>query len=1021
MRKYFVLAITLTLAATLTGPFLSSAQNSTSATFTVNSLSDTPDASLADGICADTSGACTLRAAIQQANSDSLPDTIGFAVTGTINVTSALPDLSTNITISGPGANQLTVRRNTEERYRIFRVNVDVTAAISGLSVTNGRAAVQGAKSLGGGILNSGTLVLSDCVVNENSTAPADESVLLEAGGGGGIRNEGTLTMSRSIVSGNSTGEGGINDGRHTGTEGGGIFNSGVLTMIDCAVVGNATAGDAMDFPIIQVFDVSAGGGGGIRNDGTLTMTGCTVSNNATGSGALTGRGFTGSAGGSGGGVSNSGTLSMNDCVVSGNSTGNGGDTSPLAGNGGHGGGISNLGQMTLTSCSVSQNRTGRGGHAVIIGFNGKGGAGGDGGGIFGAATVIRSTINDNAAGSGGAGALNGGRGGSGGGIYGSVAVSDSTISGNSAGRGGNSRQIEDVSLGNGGDGGGIFATSTLKLSNSTVAFNAAGLAGNGRDGLGGGVHVTVNVVAQIRSSIVALNTSPPLIKGRDVFGVFESSGYNYIGISSGGCCFSDTDLVNFDAGFANIRLGPLADNGGLTLTHALLPGSPAIDKGLGRNVDDQPAVLDQRGFPRPFDDPALPPQREGDNSDIGAFERQSADPSPSPTPTSTTVHFSSATYEVTEGCAPAEVTVKRSGPLEGTTAVAYVIDNQTASQRGDFTYDSGRITFAPGEDTRTITVLISDDAYAEGVEHLNIFLAEVTGGTLGTPNPASVHINDNETIDGTTNPVDDAASFVCQHYHDFLGRQADFGGLAFWSNQITSCGTDPGCLAEKRENVSAAFFLSIEFQQTGYYVIRVNKAAFGYGAGNPDYSKFIAETRQIGRGLVVGQSDFAALLEANKQRYLEEFVTQPEFQWVSNRSAQEYVDLLFANANVTPTPAERDAAISVFGSGDTTGLARALQSVVETRSVYDKLYNSGFVLMQYFGYLRRNPSDPPDNNFNGYNFWLTKLNSFTVPGENVRDDGVALARVKRAEMVRAFITSGEYRGRFLGDPNRGQ
>jgi hypothetical protein len=68
---------------------------------------------------------------------------------------------------------------------------------------------------------------------------------------------------------------------------------------------------------------------------------------------------------------------------------------------------------------------------------------------------------------------------------------------------------------------------------------------------------------------------------------------------------------------------------------------------------------------------------------------------------------------------------------------------------------------------------------------------------------------------------------------------------------------------------------------------------------------------------------------------------------------------------------------------------------------------------LEYFGYLRRNPNDAPDNNFQGYNFWLAKMNSFTQPGENVRDEQVALRRVRRAEMVTAFITSGEYRQRF--------
>jgi hypothetical protein len=76
---------------------------------------------------------------------------------------------------------------------------------------------------------------------------------------------------------------------------------------------------------------------------------------------------------------------------------------------------------------------------------------------------------------------------------------------------------------------------------------------------------------------------------------------------------------------------------------------------------------------------------------------------------------------------------------------------------------------------------------------------------------------------------------------------------------------------------------------------------------------------------------------------------------------------------------------------------------------------------MQYFGYLRRNPDDAPDFNFSGYDFWLSKLNQFTRAGEDVRDEAVAFGRVRRAEMVRAFIESMEYRRRFAGAPEGNQ
>jgi hypothetical protein len=132
-------------------------------------------------------------------------------------------------------------------------------------------------------------------------------------------------------------------------------------------------------------------------------------------------------------------------------------------------------------------------------------------------------------------------------------------------------------------------------------------------------------------------------------------------------------------------------------------------------------------------------------------------------------------------------------------------------------------------------------------------------------------------------------------------------------------------------------------------------------------------------------------------------------------------VNKLFTNSGVTPTTAETNAAISAYGSGNTAGRAAALRSVIESGSVFNKMYNDAFVLMQYFGYLRRNPDDAPDNNFAGYDFWLTKLNNFSQSGEDMRDDNQAFNRARRAEMVRAFIESSEYRERFFGRPSGNQ
>ena len=303
----------------------------------------------------------------------------------------------------------------------------------------------------------------------------------------------------------------------------------------------------------------------------------------------------------------------------------------------------------------------------------------------------------------------------------------------------------------------------------------------------------------------------------------------------------------------------------------------------------------------------------------------------------------------------------------------------------------------------------------------MTVTLTELEGGTLSTPNPFVVRIDDDETSDVSSNPIDDDATFVGQHYHDFLSRQADGDGQAFWANQLAACAGDAACLDRKREDVSAAFFLLIEFQTTSYFAIRVNKAAFGDRPDNPRYLPLLDQTQELGRGVVVGEPGSEALLESNTRRYAVEFVARADFQAAhGGQDAGQYVDSLFAGAGATPTQAERDAAVAAFGGGDTAGRARALRSVAESGSVYNRLYNPAFVLTQYFAYLRRSPDAAPDGNFDGYDFWLAKLDRFTLPGEDARDERVALSRVRRAEMVRAFLLSAEYRGRFQGDLNRG-
>ncbi|MET0626412.1 MAG: DUF4214 domain-containing protein [Pyrinomonadaceae bacterium] len=256
---------------------------------------------------------------------------------------------------------------------------------------------------------------------------------------------------------------------------------------------------------------------------------------------------------------------------------------------------------------------------------------------------------------------------------------------------------------------------------------------------------------------------------------------------------------------------------------------------------------------------------------------------------------------------------------------------------------------------------------------------------------------------------VNDPTDFVTQHYRDFLGREPDAPGLNFWRAEIESCGTEPVCVEAKRVNVSAAFFLSIEFQETGFLAYKAYKAAFGNMPGTPvplTFAEFLADKQQLASGVVIGRPDAETQLEQNKVAYFNAFVQRDRINtaYPVSLTPGEFVDALNTNTGGSLTLEERTAAVAEFGGTatieDAGARARALRRVVENAEFSRRERNRAFVLMEYFGYLRRNPNEAPDANFSGYDFWLNKLEQFN--GDFVR-----------AEMVKAFITSDEYLRRF--------
>jgi len=315
-------------------------------------------------------------------------------------------------------------------------------------------------------------------------------------------------------------------------------------------------------------------------------------------------------------------------------------------------------------------------------------------------------------------------------------------------------------------------------------------------------------------------------------------------------------------------------------------------------------------------------------------------------------------------------------------------------------------LQFAPGEVTKTIRIPIINDVFSEGPETFSLTLSNPKGAPLLTPSSAIVTIIDNDFF-SSPNPIDRADFFVREHYGDFLNREPDTSGFDFWTNEITACNGDPSCIEIKRINVSAAFFLSIEFQETGYLVYRTYKTAFGNLAGKPVPVRlidFLRDTQEIGRGVQVGIGDWQAQLEANKQAYALEFVQRPEFlsAYPNDLTADQFVMQLNANAGSVLTDAEKANLVSILGAtpSDTSKRASVLRSIAENATLKSAETNKAFVLMQYFGYLRRNPDEGPDTDFSGYNFWLNKLNQFN-------------GNFIQAEMVKAFISSLEYRQRF--------
>ena len=548
------------------------------ATFTVTNIND--------------SSAGSLRQAILDANAAAGADTIVFSSlfnspqTITLALTLVIDSAdNTALTITGPGANLLTVSGNNT--VRVLDVRDSETITISGMTMTQGNSLNGTSPGLGGAIyIGNATATLNGVVVSGNSATS----------GGGGIylNSNNSITITNSTITNNTTNNvgGGI---RATAPNSAPVG----LTITNTTVSNNTVVGGGNSF------------GGGIHNDAKpMNMDNCLVTGNTV---AFEGGGIY---------ISTSQTQTITNSVISNNST-----TGVNASGNGSGGGIyrqNTNAPMTITNTLITGNRATH-----------------HGGGIFDSEgtglNIIGSTISNNTANTdGGTSNFNGGHGG---GIFlrrestGSVAtITNSTISGNNV-----------LGLGEccAGSGGGIYTSNPINITNSTVSGNTATGSGGGiafntltninrvhnitnstianntvtTGGSGGGLHRLDNgtfTTVNLQNSIFANNTGS---FAPDINGIYNSNGFNLIETLTG-ATIGGTTTGNITGQDPN--LAPLSFNGGATRTHALLVGSPAIDTG---DTTTFPAT-DQRGITRPQDGDGA----GGARSDIGSYERRISD-----------------------------------------------------------------------------------------------------------------------------------------------------------------------------------------------------------------------------------------------------------------------------------------------------------------------------------------------------------------------------------------------------------
>ncbi len=332
-------------------------------------------------------------------------------------------------------------------------------------------------------------------------------------------------------------------------------------------------------------------------------------------------------------------------------------------------------------------------------------------------------------------------------------------------------------------------------------------------------------------------------------------------------------------------------------------------------------------------------------------------------------VEFAEAAYSAGEGDGRVELTVRRTGDLSAALAVEYETADATATDRSDYGTAVGRLSFAPGEESKSLTLIITDDSYAEGDESLRLRLSLPEGGAaLGQNSEVEILLADDDRVDGATNPLDDSLFFVRQQFVDLLGREPEAEELAELVRKLNECPAgDATC---GREAVSAGLLLSDEYQGRARLVYGLYKIALGR---EPLYREFVRE--------------MGSLVEAGQPRqYTERWLRGRGLAAVrSVKTDRDIINSLRASAGLGADDAAR-----LVSDPELKGKTRAelLMSVIGRDEVREKLRAESLVLIHYFTFLRRDPEDE------GRRAW-------------------AAAAGDVLNLVSGFINSSEYRQRF--------